>query len=242
MFSVPATKVPPLTATPPVKLLTELFRFKVPAPVLVSPPVPARVVEIVPPVALTLVLVKVPAPVIDPPEMVNPPLLALAPTSKEPLDTVIESDDKVLAAPSATAPPFTRSPPLILFTPFKLTVPPDAVTPPLVVVKVPVEVKVPAEFVNPTKLFALLFINNVPPLLLSVVPVRFPPARVTVAALLSSVTAEAVIPPASTVIVAVEFKAALSLVLKATALPVPSVSQFCAVVFHVPLETDESQT
>jgi hypothetical protein len=174
--------------------------------------------------------------------MINPPLLALAPTSREPLVTVIESDDKVLAAPSATAPPLTKSPPLILFTPLRLTVPPDAVTPPLVVVKVPVEVKIPAEFVNPTKLFALLFINKVPPLLLSVVPVRFPPARVTVAALLASVTSEAVIPPASTVIVAVEFKAALSPVLKATGLPVPSVSQFCAVVFHAPLEIDESQT
>ena len=114
--------------------------------------------------------------------------------------------------------------------------------PSAVVVSVPVEVKVPAELTIPEKEFAPFPKTKLPPLLSKVPAVKYPPVKFTVAALFVKVTAPAEIPPASTAIVAVEFKAALSPELNATGVPVPSVNQFCAVVLHAPLETDESQT
>jgi len=87
-------------------------------------------------------------------------------------------------------------------------------------------------------MFAELFRFRVPaPVLVRLVPVSVPPSTVTIAVLFVIVTAPAIIPFASTVIVAEEFKAASSLVLKATGAPVPPMSQFCAVVFQIPAPT-----
>ena len=242
LLATPADNFPALTMIPPVKVFAELLRLKSPAPVLVKPPVPANPTSIVPPEAATLVLVNVPTPVIEPPDMVKDPLLALVPKAKEPLERLIESEVSVALAPTLTSAPLTRSVPATVLFPFKLTWPPDAKIPSAVVVSAPVEVSVPAELVTPAKEFALFPRTKVPPVLFNVEPVKFPPVKFTTAELLPKVTAPAEIPPASTAIVALESKAALSPELNATGEPAPSVNQFVAVVFQAPSETAESQT
>ena len=124
----------------------------------------------------------------------------------------------------------------LLSTPPRLRVPPFTVTPCEARLLVTPADKVPRFTEMPfEKMFAELFKFKVPvPDLTKLVPVRLPPSKVTVAPSFVMVTAAAVIPFASTVIAAGEFKAALSPVLKATAVPVPSVSQFWAVVFQAP--------
>ena len=121
LLATPADNFPALTVTPPVKVFAELLRLKSLAPVLVKPPVPAKLASMVPPDAATLVLVNVPAPVIDPPDIVKDPLLALVPNANAPFETLIDWEDNVAAASTLTFPPLTRNVPEMLLLPFKFT-------------------------------------------------------------------------------------------------------------------------
>ena len=127
----------------------------------------------------------------------------------------------------------------LLFTPPRFRVPPLTVTACEARLSITPGDKVPWLITIPFEnRFAELFRFRVPdPALVRLVPVRLPPPNVTIAALFVMVTAPAVTPPASTVIVAEEFNAASSLVVKATGVPVPPMSQFCAVVFQIPALT-----